>query len=148
MALFEQIDKDLMTARLERDETRLSTLGLLKSEVVRAVKEPGAGAAADELVLRVVRKEVKRREEAAKVYDSAGRPESARREKAEADVLRGYLPPELGDGELEREVSAVIAEIKPEGPRDFGAVMRAASARLGDRADGARIAATARRLLG
>jgi uncharacterized protein len=148
MALFERIDQDMVTARKERDDTRLATLGLLKSEVVRAAKEPGSAGTGDELVLRVVRKEVKRREEAARMYESAGRPESAHREEAEADVLRAYLPAELDEAELEREVRAAIDEVEPRGPRDFGAVMRAASARLAGRAEGGRIAAMARRLLG
>jgi uncharacterized protein len=148
MALYEQIDLDLVSARKERNEIRLSTLGLLKSEVVKATKEPGAGATDDELVLRVLRKEVKRREEAAQVYAAAGRPETARREQAEAEVLRGYLPAELDEAELEREVRAAIDDVKPQGPRDFGAVMKAASARLAGRAEGGRIAAVARRLLG
>lgn len=148
MALLEQIDRDMVAARKERDDTRLATLGLLKSEVVRAAKEPGSGGAGDELVLRVLRKEVKRREEAARVYDSAGRPESARREEAEAEVLRAYLPAELDEAAVEREVRAAIDEVKPQGPRDFGAVMKAANARLAGRADGGRVAAAARRLLG
>jgi uncharacterized protein YqeY len=148
MALFEQIDRDLVTARKERDDTRLSTLGLLKSEVVRAAKEPGSAGADDDLVLRVLRKEVKRREEAARVYETAGRAEAARREEAEAVVLRGYLPAELPDAELEREVRAAIDEVKPRGPRDFGAVMKAANARLAGRAEGGRVAAVARRLIG
>ncbi len=147
MGMLEQIDRDMVRARLQRDDTALATLGLLKSEVVRAMKEPGASGADDELVVRVVRKEVKRREEAAQVYASAGRTESARREEAEADVLRAYLPAQLSDEEVEREVRAVIDEVRPQGPRDFGAVMKAASARLAGRAEGGRIAAAARRLL-
>jgi uncharacterized protein YqeY len=147
MGMLEQIERDMARARLQRDETALNTLGLLKSEIVRATKEPGAGAADDELVIRVVRKEVKRREEAAQVYTSAGRADAASREEAEAEVLRGYLPAQMGDEELESEVRAVIDEVKPQGPRDFGAVMKAASARLAGRAEGGRIAAVARRLL-
>ena len=147
MDLLEQIERDLVSARKQRDDLRLATLGLLKSEVVRATKEPGTPAPGDELVMRVLRKEVKRREEAAQVYASAGRDDSARREEAEAKVLRAYLPAQLGDEELEREVRAAIDEVRPQGPRDFGAVMKAASARLSGRADGGRIAAVARRLL-
>lgn len=147
MALYEQIDRDLVEARKERDETRLSTLGLLKTEVVKAAKEPGSGGTDDELVLRIIRKEVKRREEAAGVYQSANRPQSAAREEAEAAVLRAYLPAELDEAELEREVRAAIDEVKPQGPRDFGAVMKAANARLAGRAEGRRVAAVARRLL-
>ena len=147
MGLLEQIDRDLVSARKARDEIRLATLGLLKSEVVKATKAPGAGEADDELVVRVLRKEVKRREEAAEVYAGAGRSDSARREEAEAEVLRSYLPAQLGDDELERELQAVIAEVRPQGPRDFGAVMKAANARLAGRVEGGRIAAVARRLL-
>ena len=149
MSLFERIERDLVTARKERDETRLATLGLLKSEVVRTAKEPGAGGATDdELVLRVVRREVKRRDEAAQAFAGAGRAASAERERAEAEVLGAYLPAQLGDDELEREVRAVVEEVRPQGPRDMGAVMRAAGARLAGRAEGARIAAVARRLIG
>jgi uncharacterized protein YqeY len=149
MALFERIDQDLVAARKERDDTRLSTLGLLKSEIVKAAKDPGARGTDDDLVLRVLRKEVKRREEAAKAYESAGRAEAAGRETAEAEVLRSYLPAGLDEAELEREVRAAIDEVQPRGPRDFGAVMRAANARLaGHGVEGGRIAATARRLLG
>jgi len=149
MGLFEDIDRDLVTARKERDQVRLLTLGLLKTEVVRAVKAPGSSSVADdELVRRVIRKELNRREEAAHVYTAAGRPDAAGKEEAEAEVLRAYLPAQLSDEELEAEVRAVVAEVRPQGPRDFGTVMRVASARLAGRAEGGRIAAAARRLLG
>jgi uncharacterized protein YqeY len=148
MTLYEQIDRQLVAARKERDDLRLATLGLLKSEVVKAGKEPGADVADDQLVLRVIRREVKRREEAAQAFTAGGRAESARREEAEAVLLRSYLPAALGEDELEREVQAAIDEVRPQGPRDFGAVMKAATARLAGRAEGGRVAATARRLLG
>ncbi|HZV53009.1 MAG TPA: GatB/YqeY domain-containing protein [Candidatus Dormibacteraeota bacterium] len=149
MSLFERIERELVEARKARDPVRLSVLGLLKAEAVKAAKEPGAGGVADDrLVTAVVRREIKRREEAAQAYTRGGRGDAADRERAEAEVLRAYLPPQLDEDELEREVRAVIEEVRPGGARDFGAVMRAAAARLGDRAEGARIAAVARRLMG
>jgi uncharacterized protein len=148
MALFEQIERDLVTARKQRDLTSLDTLGLLKSEVVNAGKEPGASSSADdELVLAIIRREVKRREEAAQAFDAGGRPESARKEEAEAEVLRAYLPAQIGDQDVEREVAAVIAELGASSPRDMGAVMKAATPRLAGRAEPGRIAAAARKLL-
>lgn len=146
MALLESIEADLQQARRDRDELALTSLGLLKSEIVNASKEPGAGAIDDALVIKTARKEVKKREEAAELYRAGGRAESAARELAEADVIRRYLPAALPDDELERELRAVIAELGA-GPADFGRVMKAATARLGDRAEGGRIAATARRIL-
>ena len=138
-----------MEARRRRDEHALSTLSLLKSEVVRASKEPGAAGSADDgLVERVARKEIKRRQEAIEVYRKAGREQSAQKEEAEMSILRGYVPAGLSDAEVEAEVRAVIDEVKPDGPKGFGAVMKAATARLAGRADGAQVAAAARKLLG
>jgi uncharacterized protein YqeY len=149
MALYDRIQSDLVEARRQRDELGLSTLSLLKSELVKASKETGAGGAIDdELVKRVARKEVKRREEAIEVYRKAGREESAVREEAEMAVLRGYLPAAMSTEQVEVEVQAVIDELKPEGPKAFGAVMKAATARLAGRAEGNQVATAARKLLG
>ncbi len=147
--LFDRLQSELVEARRRRDEPALNTLSLLKSEVVRASKDPGSSPSIDDdLVLRVARREVKKRQEAIDVYRKAGREESAQREEAEMAILRGYIPAGLSDAEVEAEVKAEIEEVKPEGPKGFGAVMKAASARLAGRAEGAQIAAAARKLLG
>lgn len=149
MALYERIQSDLVDARMKRDELSLNTLSLLKSELVKVSKESAAGGQIDdEAVVRVARKEVKKREEAIEVYRKAGREESARREEAEMLVLRGYLPAAMSEQEVEAAVRAVIAELKPDGPKAFGAVMKAATARLAGRAEGQQVAAAARKLLG
>lgn len=149
MALYDHIQAELVESRRRRDEVTLDTLSLLKSELVKASKESAAGGRIDdELVVRMARKEVKRREEAIEVYRKAGRVDSARREEAEMAVLKAYLPAAMSDQDLEAEVAAVIAEVKPEGPKGFGMVMRQATARLAGRADGAQISAAARKLLG
>lgn len=149
MALYDRIQSELVDARMKRDELALSTLSMLKSELVKASKEGGAGRKIDDdVVVRVARKEVKKREEAIEAYRKAGREESARREEAEMGVLRAYLPAAMSEQEVEAEVRAVIAELKPEGPKAFGAVMKAATARLAGRAEGQQVAAAARKLLG
>ena len=149
VALFDRVQSEMVDARMRRDDVALGTLSLRKSELVRASKEGGAGGKIDDdLVVRVARKEVKRREEAVDVYRKAGREDTARREEAEMKVLRGFLPAVMNEQEIEAEVRAVIDEVKPEGPKGFGLVMKAATARLAGRADGTQIAAVARRLLG
>jgi hypothetical protein len=148
MALYDQIQTELVEARMQRDQVGLDTLSLLKSELVKASKEGGvSGRVDDELVVRLTRREVKKREEAIEVYRKAGREESARREEAEMAVLRRYLPAAMSEEQVEAEVRAVIADLKPEGPKGFGAVMKAATARLAGRAEGAQVAAAARKLL-
>jgi uncharacterized protein len=149
VALYDRIQTELVESRKRRDDLTLDTLALLKSELVKASKESAAGGKIDdELVVRLARKEVKRREEAIEVYRKAGREESARREEAEMVVLRSYLPAAMSEADVEAEVGAVIALLKPEGPKGFGLVMKEATARLAGRAEGAQVAAAARKLLG
>jgi uncharacterized protein YqeY len=148
MALYDRLQSELVEARRRRDELTLNTLSLLKSEVVRATKESGAtGSIDDALVERVARKEVKRRQDAIDAYRKGGREEAARREEAEMALLRGYLPAGMTSEQVEAEVRSVIDELKPDGPNAFGAVMKAATARLAGRAEGAQVAAAARKLL-
>ncbi len=148
VALYDRLQSELVDARRRRDELTLNTLSLLKSEVVRATKESGAvGTIDDGLVERVTRKEVKRRQDAIEAYRKGGREEAAKREEAEMAILRAYLPAAMTPEQVEAEVRAVIAEVKPDGPNAFGAVMKAATARLAGRAEGAQIAAAARKLL-
>ena len=149
VALYDRIQAELIDARRRRDDVALDTLSLLKSELVKASKENAAGGKIDDdLVVRLARKEVKRREEAIEVYTKAGRTDSARREEAEMAVLKAYLPAAMSQQEVEAEVAAVIEELKPEGPKGFGMVMKAATARLAGRAEGQQVAAAARKLLG
>src|SRR6266498_5980335 len=122
MALYDRVQSEMVEARVKRID--------------------------DDLVVRVARKEVKRRKEAIDVYRKAGREDSARREEAEMEILRGFLPASMSEEQVEAEVRAVIAEVKPEGPKGFGLVMKAATARLAGRADGNDIAKVTRRLLG
>jgi uncharacterized protein YqeY len=139
----------MIDARKRRDEVALGTLSMLKSELVKASKEGGAGGNIDdELVVRVARKEVKKRQEAIDAYRKASREDSARREEAEMAVLRDFLPAAMSEQDVEAEVRAVIAELKAEGPKAFGSVMKAATARLAGRAEGSQVAAAARKLLG
>lgn len=148
VALYDRLQTELVDARRRRDELTLNTLSLLKSEVVRATKEAGAsGSIDDALVERVVRKEVKRRQDAIEAYRKGGREDAARREEAEMAILRGYLPAAMSDEQVEAEVRAVIAELKPDGPKAFGVVMKAATARLAGRAEGGQVAVAARKLL-
>src|SRR5258708_11955826 len=145
VALYDRIEAELVDSRRRRDSVTLDTLSLLKSELVKASKESTAGGKIDdELVVRLARKEVKRREEAIEVYRKAGRADSARREEAEMEVLKTFLPATMSEKDVEAEVAAVIAEIKPDGPKGFGIVMKAATARLAGPAHGAAGAAPAR----
>jgi hypothetical protein len=113
--------------------------------------EEVAGASSRELsdddIVKVLTREAKKRREAADAFGSAGRADQAAAERAEGEVLAEYLPAQLGDEELARLVSEVIAETGAAGMPAMGQVMKAITPRVAGRADGARVAAEVRRQL-
>ena len=131
-----------MTSAMKAGEKdRVGALRLVLSELQKAQKD-GNG---DDLA--VLRRERKRRLEAAEQFRGGGRPELAEQEEAEAKIIEGYLPAELDDSELDAMVAAAIAETGASGPKDMGQVMKAVMARAGGRADGKRASARVREAL-
>ena len=124
------------------DKERVGALRLVLSELQKAAKE-GDG---DEVA--VLRRERKRRLDAAGQYRDAGREELAAAEEAEAELITGYLPPELADDELDRLVTEAIGETGAESPQDMGKVMGALMPRVAGRADGQRVSGRVREKLG
>src|SRR6476661_3815621 len=118
MAIADTVKQDLVTAMKAGEKDRVGALRLVLSELQKAEK------AGDGDELAVLRRERKRRLEAAQAFHDAGRSELAVGEEAEAQLIAGYLPAELGDDELRAIVSAAIAESGATSPKDMGAVMK------------------------
>jgi uncharacterized protein YqeY len=142
VAVIDQVRSDMTSAMKAGEKDRVGALRLVLSELQKAVKEGGG----DEL--SVLRRERKRRLEAAAQFRDGGRPELADQEEAEARLIEAYLPAELGDAELDALVAAAIAETGASGPKDMGQVMKAVMAKSGGRADGKRASARVREALG
>lgn len=131
-----------MTSAMKAGEKeRVGALRLVLSELQKAAKE-GSG---DELA--VLRRERKRRLEAAEQFRDGGRPELAEQEESEAKLIEAYLPAELGDAELDAIVAAAISETGASGAKDMGQVMKAVMAKAGGRADGKRASQRVREAL-
>ena len=123
------------------DKQRVGALRLVLSELQKAAKDGGTDEQA------VLRRERKRRLEAAEQFRDAGRPELAEGEEAEARIIEGYLPTELDDAELDAIVQAAITETGASDPKDMGQVMKAVMAKSDGRADGKRASARVREVL-
>lgn len=141
MSVADTVKQDLATAMKAGDKPRVGALRLVLSELQKAAKD----GSDDELA--VLRRERKRRLEAARAFRDAGRDELADGEEAEAEVIAAYLPAELGDDELDAIVTAAVAESGATSAKDLGGVMKLAMARVDGRADGQRVSAAARKAL-
>jgi uncharacterized protein len=142
MTVTEQLRSDITGALKAGEKERVGALRLVLSELQKAEKEGGD----DELT--VLRRERKRRLEAATQFRDGGRPELADQEESEAELIAGYLPAELSDDELDQLVAASIAQTGAASPKDMGQVMKAVMAASGGRADGKRTSARVREALG
>jgi uncharacterized protein YqeY len=140
--VLEQVRTDMTTAMKAGEKDRVGALRLVLSELQKAAKEGGD----DELA--VLRRERKRRLDAASQFRDGGRPELAQQEESEARLIEGYLPAELDDSELDAIVAAAVAETGASSPKDMGQVMKAVMAKAGGRADGKRASARVREALG
>jgi uncharacterized protein YqeY len=141
MTLADTVKQDLTAAMKAGEKERVGALRLILSELQKAAKEGGD----DEVT--VLRRERKRRLESASAFTEGGRPELAVAEEAEAALIAGYLPAELGDDELRAIVQQAVTETGASSPKDLGGVMKLAMARAGGRADGKRVSAMAREAL-
>ncbi len=147
--LKERLRADLTTAMKARDELRTATLRMVLAAVsAEEVAGKEARELSDDEVQAVLRREAKKRREAAEAFASAGREEQSAREQAEGDVVAGYLPAQLDDSDLAALVADVVTRTGASGMKDLGKVMGAATAEVAGRAEGSRVAAEVRRQLG
>jgi uncharacterized protein YqeY len=141
MAITEQIKTDVQGAMRAGEKEKVTALRLVLSELQKAAKE-GDG---DEL--SVLRRERKRRLEAASAYREAGRDDLAGGEEAEGRWIGGYLPAELSDDELEAIVSAAVRDSGASSAAEMGKAMKQAMAAVDGRADGKRVSGLVRAAL-
>jgi uncharacterized protein len=141
MEIVEQIKIDLQAAMRAGEKDRVGALRLVLSELQKAAKE----GADDELA--VLRRERKRRLEAASAYREAGREDLVSGEESEARLIGSYLPAELSEQELAGIVEQAVRDSGAESAKDMGMAMKRAMAAVDGRADGKRVSGLVRAAL-
>lgn len=139
--------KDAMKAK---DSARLSTVRLIQTAIKdRDIAHRGAGKdpVSDDEILQILTKMIKQREESAKIYEEGGRAELAERERAEIEIIRDFMPQQLGDEEVRALIAGVIAETGAQGLRDMGKVVGVLKERHPGQIDFARASAVVKELL-
>jgi hypothetical protein len=141
MAIAEQIKVDVQGAMRAGEKAKVGALRLVLSELQKAAKEGGD----DELA--VLRRERKRRLEAAKAYRDGGREDLAGAEEAEGELIGSYLPAELSEEALQGIVEQAVRESGAQSAKDMGIAMKRAMAAVDGRADGKRVSGLVRAAL-
>lgn len=136
MNLKDQIIADITAAMKAKEADRLSTLRMVKANLMNRQIEKG-GELTDEEVQKALQSLVKQRRDSVEQYEKAGRPELAAKEQAEIAVIEAYLPQAATAEEIEQAVAEAVAETGASSMKEMGIVMKAAQAKLqGKTADG------------
>jgi uncharacterized protein len=146
MSLIARIEGELKDARLARDADRRDALSLILNELRNAEKELERPLS-DEEELQVLRRERKRRLEAAEAFRTGGREEQAEDEEYELEVLEEFMPEPLSEEELEEIIDDVISEVGATSIRDLGRVMAGVMHQVSGRADGSTVSQLVREKL-
>jgi uncharacterized protein YqeY len=133
MAISDEVKLDLTSAMRAGEKQRVGALRMILSELQKASKE----GSEDELA--VLRRERKRRLEAARAFRDAGRDDLAAGEEGEGELIGSYLPAELSDEELQAIVEKALLDSGAQSPKDMGLAMKSAMASVAGRADGKRV---------
>lgn len=122
MNLVETLDKEIIEAMKAKDSVRLATLrgvkGAMKLQSIDHKKEIN-----DELLIDVVSKEIKTRNESIKEFEKGGRQDLIDKTEAEIKILSKYLPEQLSEAEIVNIINQVFEEVNPSGIKDMGKVM-------------------------
>ena len=129
MSLADQITADLTAAMKAKDAERLSTLRMVKANLMNRKIEKG-GDLTDEEIIKALQSLVKQRRDSIEQYTAAGRDELVQKEAAEMAVIETYLPQAASAEEINAAVEAAVAETGAASMKDMGAVMKVSLAKL------------------
>ena len=143
MTLKDTIISDLTEAMKAKEADRVSTLRMVKANLMNRQIEKGSELDDDDMQ-KLLRSLVKQRRDSIEQYEKAGRQELVDKETAEIAVIETYLPQAASQEEIEQAVSGAIAETGASSMKDMGKVMPVAIERAAGRADGRRLSAAVR----
>lgn len=148
MSLKSQIESEIKQAMLEKDKDRLRALRAIKSMILLAETEKGAG---DELTadveMKLLTKAAKQRKDSVEIYEKEGRDDLAEVEKAELSIIEEFLPKQLSEDEVREAVKEIIVQVGASGPQDMGKVMGVATKKMAGKADGKLISTLTKEIL-
>lgn len=132
--MVEKLKQDMVEAMKNKEKERLTVIRMVKAamdqEHIDRKREIN-----DELLIDVVNKQIKMRKDSIAEFDKAGRNDLSKKTQSEVDILMAYLPEQLSLEEVSKIIDEIFEEVKPEGPKDMGKVMKEATAKLKGKAD-------------
>jgi uncharacterized protein YqeY len=151
MGLREQFNEQMKEAMKAKDQRRLSTLRMinaaLKDRDIANRTETSREGISDDEILGLLGKMIKQREESAEAFDKGGRPEMAKSEREEVEIIRTFMPKQMSADEQRAAIAGVIADVGATSMKDMGKIMAALKERHAGQMDFGKASAMVKDLL-
>ena len=148
MSLEQRINDDIKAAMLAREKQKLEALRAVKSAILLAKTQKGAGEEIEEEgEIKILKQLVKQRQDSAEMYKQQNRQDLYEEEKFQLDVINTYLPQMMSEEEIEATVKQIIADGGFAGMKDMGKVMGQATKVFAGKADNKKVSEIVKRLL-
>lgn len=148
MSLKTNIESEIKKAMLSKNKIRLTTLRSIKSLILLAETEKGAGEnMTEEAEMKLLTKAAKQRKDSLEIYTQQGRADLAEVESEELAIIEEFLPKQMSEDEIKAGLQEIIKQVGASGPQDMGKVMGAATKAFAGKADGKLISTIVKQLL-
>ena len=141
MKIEEKINESIKDSMKEKNRLRLDSLRAIKSAILIEKTKSGSKDQIEEsVILKILQKMVKQRNDSAKIYLEQNRKELAEVEASQANIISEFLPTQLSESELSEMIDKVIKEVGAESMKDMGKVISKVNERVSGQAEGRVIA--------
>lgn len=148
MSLEERIENEVKAALKQRDKIKVSTLRMLKADIINTKLDQNKKALKDEEIVKIIQRQVKQHKDSIEQFEKGKRPDLVEKEKKELEILISYMPEQLSEEELKKIIADTIKELEATGKGEMGKVMKSVMERVKGRADGKKVSQIVLNMLG
>lgn len=142
-----KIANDLKESIKNKDATRTSTLRMVTAAIQNLLIEKRMQESEDKDVLKILAKQIKQHQDSIESFKSGNRQDLAEKERQEFEILKSYMPEQLGEKEIEKIVKDTISKTGVFLKSDFGKVMKAVMEETKGQADGKMVSSAVQKFL-
>ena len=140
MGLKEQLMQDYKDAMKSADVLRKDTVNMVRAAIKQYEVDQRVTLDDDADIVKIIKKQVKMRADALSDFAKAGRDDMVEAYKNEIEILKAYLPEEMGEEEIKARVQEIAEKLGIEADmKNMGKLMKSAMAELKEKADGSAV---------
>ena len=148
MSLEERIENEFKAALKGRDKIKVSTLRMLKADIINTKLDQNKKTLKDEEIVKIIQRQIKQHKDSIEQFEKGKRQDLAEKEKKELDILLSYMPEQMSEEELKKIINDTIKELEAKSKSDMGKVMKSVMERVKGKADGKKVSQIVSSILG